>query len=348
MTSTRPRRALIVTFDEFPASILGCFGNEWIETPHLDRLASAAMLGTQCWAAQLGSATVDEAFAATDALIGERGRWLDRTLIFEAESRLDFSEIPFDSQIPVAGEVGPSAKPDRIALAEAVRAARNVDRQASLIWVHGRGIGIPSQPPAGFAELYRDEFEDRGVQFDALSDAQRERHPSMAAGMASLLDHWLGELFAAASDSTLILVTAAQGAPWQTLPNSFGDLDALRSQSAHVPLIVAGETVPVGRNRQLLSTQAVGSILEWWFDEASRRPSFPQLLDRLAANPAGRIMTRHGSLGTRISTPEWSAIFPMSPEAKPLLFRQPEDYWEVNDMADIEPEAIRDLSDRGW
>ena len=42
--------ALVVTFDQLPASILGCYGNEWIETPHCDRLAASGLVSDHCWA----------------------------------------------------------------------------------------------------------------------------------------------------------------------------------------------------------------------------------------------------------------------------------------------------------
>ena len=55
------RRALVVTFDQLPAAILGCYGNEWIETPHLDRLAAAGITADQCWATRLGRQTAEQA-----------------------------------------------------------------------------------------------------------------------------------------------------------------------------------------------------------------------------------------------------------------------------------------------
>ena len=47
-------RAIVLKFDHWPLSYLGCYGNTWIETPNLDRLA--AQLLAACDAAATGSA----------------------------------------------------------------------------------------------------------------------------------------------------------------------------------------------------------------------------------------------------------------------------------------------------
>ena len=39
-----PRRAIVISFDRLPLGYLGCYGNDWIETPHLDRLATQSVL----------------------------------------------------------------------------------------------------------------------------------------------------------------------------------------------------------------------------------------------------------------------------------------------------------------
>jgi hypothetical protein len=354
-------KALVVTFDRFPASILGCYGNEWIETPHVNRLAAQGTVADQCWGACVGPATGEEAFSATRCLTAVRQGSGGTLLLQEAGAQIDWSQSGFDKMRTVAGEQGPNAKPDRVPLARLVQAAREAWRESPdcrLTWLHACGIAIPATPPSGFAELYVDEFEDRGVRLAELPDAERSFHPSVAAGMASLLDHWLGELFALVADEeradpTLIMVGGAQGSPWQRLPNAFGNLDELRSQSAHVPLIAAcrGESSRVVseglRSARLLSTADVGLLVEWWFNGESA--SIEAELLRLSSRRAGGVITRGTGGATRVTTAEWSAIFSSGAE---LLFRKPEDYWEVNNLAAIEPgtlDALRhDASAKRW
>ncbi len=341
---------LVVTFDQLPASTLGCYGNEWIETPHLDRLAAHGVVADQCWAARLESAHPEDTFHAAACLRGLAERGVPTHLIRQDGSRLAFSERDFSSIQTVNGELGPEAKPDRIPFAEIVRAAQKIapSLREGLLWLHARGLEIPAEPPAGFADLYGDEFEDRGVTFDKLSEDEQRTHPATSAGMVSLLDHWLGQLVAAFADEQgplLTLVTAAEGVVWQPLPNSFGPLDALRSQFAHVPLVAhvrGGVLAAAGqRDGQLRSTSQFGELIAAWF----RAPS-SWSLSRAAAD---RIATK-GASGERITTLDWTAIIPAQSDAKPLLFRKPEDYWEVNNVADVLPGVVEQLmnsSERG-
>lgn len=359
-SAERPRRAVVVTFDRLPATILGCYGNEWIETPHLDRLAAAGIAADHCFAAAVGPQTAESAFAATSALAHLQERTLSTVMIQETGEQIDFSATHFHTVQSLSGECDSAVKPDQIPLANLVRAAKNAWQLAngsktdSLLWLHARGLIIPAQPPAGFAELYQDEFEDRGVKFDELSETDRQSHPSVAAGMMSLFDHWLGELFQAihasesAAEPTLIIVTAAQGAPWQPHPDSLGPLDELRSQSVQPPLILHAlrddrlANLAGLRSNALLSTADVGPLLEWWF--SGNRECDP--LARCADQHQDRVITRSAHGWTRVSTTEWGAILPATADesSKPALFHKPEDHWEVNNVAGMFPDVIAGFS----
>src|SRR5262249_15606454 len=150
-----------------------------------------------------------------------RARQVRARLFLEEGTQVDFSDAGFETIQIIAGECGPDVKPDRIPFAEIVRAVTWAESPC-LLWLHARGLEIPAEPPQGFAEIYQDEFEDHGVKWDSLSDAERQRHPSVSAGMVSLLDHWLGQLISAIGDEQqplLTIISAAQGTPWQPLPN---------------------------------------------------------------------------------------------------------------------------------
>ncbi len=363
-----PRCALVVTLDRFPASILGCYGNEWIETPHVDRLAAQGQVADNCWTPRIGPASADDVFSAAQCTATLKSKSV-RTLLFqEADAQVDFSSLKFSHRETVRGELGPTAKPDQIPLANLARrvqaawAAEQSAGQSCLIWLHGAGLTIPAFPPAGFADLYQDEFEDREVNFDAMSEDERYHHPSTTAGMASLLDHWIGQAIAAipgepATPPTLIVFTSAQGIGWHPLPNSFRPLDELRSQAAHVPWIVQaksanGDLRPFGlRTDRLCSTRQLGPLLDGWFRSAD-----------FAVEAHDKITTATPSGAMRITTSDWAAIFPAtgmvseagspadqsltraSPDStRPLLFSKPEDYWEVNNLADVAPEIVEGL-----
>lgn len=330
------RRALVITFDRYPASILGCYGNEWIETPHLDHLAANGVVADACFAAEVGNQptrSVSEG-AVTKSPCLRSG--LVKQSIAIVENGATFDTADLDQRFEIDGERGPDAKPDRIPLAEMVRRAKLVwtENRPQVLWLHVRGLSIPAEPPSGFAELYADEFEDRTVDFTALSDAEKAVHPLVTAGMASLLDHWLGELFAlvAAEPDTLIAVTAAQGSNWQPLPNSFGELDSLRSQAVHVPWIVFHAGIAARRIAAPMSTRQFVPLLTAWFENS------PELL----GSNTEPVITR-GPQATRITTRDWAAIFPDDPHAPPVLFAKPEDAWEVNNLAGVSPGVVDEL-----
>lgn len=352
------RSVLIVTFDRLPASILGCYGNEWIETQHIDRMAARGLVADQCWAAHIVPATAQELFCAASCVSALKDRGVFTHLFQESGSQVDFSAARFDTVNTLTGESGAEARPDRIPLAEIVRVAKHAwkdrsDRQ--FLWLHACGLSIPAAPPRGFAELYHDEFEDRGFRLETLSEAERPRHPAIAAGMASLLDHWVGEALSSidpadSNNSLLTVVTAAQGANWQPLPNSFGPGDELRSQAAHVPLIIGAPEAVIEagqRTASLLTTQDIGPLIEWWFQSTGESPpSLNDFLRDLSSRHGGRIVTSGTDGAKRVTTCEWAAIFPSvrnDAESKPVLFRKPEDYWEVNDVAALEPLVVEEL-----
>jgi len=343
------RSALVITFDRFPASILGCYGNEWIETPHLDRLAAGGIVGESCWAAAVGPTTAERAFA-----FGSGGfqppRDIRTRLIYEADSQIDFTAAGFDQITQVSGELGTDAKPDRIPFAAIVRQAKT-DWQAGspLLWLQARGLSIPAEPPAGFADLYQDEFEDRSLNFAELSAAEQAGHPLVTAGMVSLLDHWLGELLTnlPVEQPTLIVVTAAQGAIWQPLPNSFGELDTLRSQAAHVPWLMQFRGCEPNAAHQgqrltgIMSTRDLGPLLSAWFAGEE------EVTNYRAALSTGSAMTLSATGPVRITTERWSAIFPGTgaalTSAPAVLFARPEDAWEVNNQAIVMFDVLDEL-----
>ncbi|MBM4074150.1 MAG: hypothetical protein FJ267_00725, partial [Planctomycetes bacterium] len=50
-------QAIVVTFDQFATSAMGCYGNEWVETPNFDRLAAEGIVFDQHFAEHIGDST---------------------------------------------------------------------------------------------------------------------------------------------------------------------------------------------------------------------------------------------------------------------------------------------------
>ena len=63
-------KAVVLTFDRLPAHLLGCYGNEWTETPGFDRLASLGSVFDQHFA----EPWVQNPLTALGSSLAPRGR----------------------------------------------------------------------------------------------------------------------------------------------------------------------------------------------------------------------------------------------------------------------------------
>jgi len=167
--------AVVLTFDRLPAHMIGCYGNEWIETPgfdalaaiahvferHLVELPSPAGASHPWWTGRFEffsrptGTTVFEALAAD----GVRCR-----LVTERTEGLP--EQGLDSIERVAGSHGLDVPHANVPFARLVQRGQELiaefdAEQSELLWLHSEGIPSPWLPPEFFAGLYLDELEDR-------------------------------------------------------------------------------------------------------------------------------------------------------------------------------------------
>ena len=231
-------QAIVVTFDQLATTALGCYGNEWIETPHFDRLASRGVVFDCHCAEHVGDATgmgfvtgriprdssscpydIGSAWSVAAGIAG-----IELALFKEVDSLPWSTVLQKTSETRAVAGQDTEAKPDEIPFARLVQATRQllVEPRASgprILWLHSAGVPEPWFPPEGFATLYFDEYEERGCDMAAFNRDNWGRHPAVYAGYVSLLDHWLGELIAAAelaahSEPTLLICAAARGVDW--------------------------------------------------------------------------------------------------------------------------------------
>jgi arylsulfatase A-like enzyme len=288
-------QAVIVSFDSLATNSLGCYGNEWIETPNCDRLAATGAVFDRCFVDTLGPlagmawATGHHSLLPTNSqrfCIGSllRAGHVETQLIAAGEPQKWQQVFDFDDVIRVQGSAGIGTKPDEIPFAKAVKAAilarkeSPVSKQPKLIWVHAPGPGIP---PEGFDALYFEDFEERGQDFSDLNEEERSRHPAVYAGSVSLLDHWLGELLAQVTsdvvdESLLVIVMAATGFGWQKikqskLNKSVSKALTLGDQLTRIPLVISikrDERFPnldsLRSDRLVQTIDLAPSLLDWF------------------------------------------------------------------------------------
>lgn len=301
-------QAVILSFDSLAASALGCYGNEWIETPNWDRLAASGVVFDNHFANAVGpntgwnfsaraqSSSTSHDVSSTPSSLGSllRTRQIKTRLIASTSRAAWLDQLEFDEVQTVEGREGPAAPPDEVPIAALVKAgiaAWNDDSFRSgsrLLWLHSLAPGVP---PSGFESLYFEDFEERGQVVSELNDDERARHPAVYAGTVSLLDHWLGELMHAVLESTdqptLLIVTAAQGTLWHRIEQRSAETssawcDALTDQCIRTPLVLSVRHDPRSvelqctRSKHLTQCQYLASTLIDWFDQASstaERPS---------------------------------------------------------------------------
>jgi hypothetical protein len=184
-------KAVVLTFDRLPTHLLGCYGNEWTETPGFDRLAA------------LGS-VFDQHFAEVPGPVGpNHSWWTGRFEYFSAPEKEDKNSnqtaqnwiqklvqngvkckllaentegLPtelFNSSEAVGGVTGLNAAHDDVPIARLVQRGIEIlenrgsvakspvgESQSELIWLHSAGVPSPWLPPRLFAELYLDELEE--------------------------------------------------------------------------------------------------------------------------------------------------------------------------------------------
>lgn len=182
-------RAVVVSFDRLHLGYLGCYGNEWVETPNFDRLAAEAV-------------TFDRHYAETVERVSREHPWwtgavpfarqdagqptLPETLAtagvrtwFVGESDGHDESLPapaFDEIVEARGRDGVGVSDEQTPFARLVAVAiESLPHIAghdgpALLWLKSRGVPAPWLPPEQLADLYLDEF---GLSPDQSSEKYR-------------------------------------------------------------------------------------------------------------------------------------------------------------------------------
>lgn len=241
---------LVVAVDRLHAGFLGCYGNAWIVTPHLNRLAAEGFLLDQAFVDQPELASLYQTWwTGTHILERQAGHrpphlmtqlkqaglvatcLTDEPLVAEHALSGEFNEVIRVGR--AAGEVEAAAT---AALAEETQLARvfasaaqflQTAREPFCLWLHSRGMNGPWDAPYSFREQYADEDEAPPPAWVEpprrfLSDSD---DPDFLwgvcqayAGQVTLLDECLGALLESLEeeqllDDTLLIVVGARGLP---------------------------------------------------------------------------------------------------------------------------------------
>ncbi|MGQ0634941.1 MAG: sulfatase-like hydrolase/transferase [Planctomycetaceae bacterium] len=215
-----PPRALVVSFDRLHIGYLGCYGNEWIETPNFDRLAAEGMTFDRHYSDSADAPSRDHAWWTgwPQAAIERAGCSPQPTcieqlsqagvrnwLLAETGGELDRVQIapPFDQVITVRGADGLDVTEGATPFARLVERASELlpeietSVQPALLWLKSRGAPVPWLPPAEIADLYLDEFGLTNETDDAEAGGEPEKTGRSRTGALDSADDfdeaWLAE-----------------------------------------------------------------------------------------------------------------------------------------------------------
>jgi hypothetical protein len=186
---TQPKTLIVLTFDRLPATLLSCYGNEWIETQNFDRLAAQAAVFEEHYVEIPGPAGPNHPWWTGRYEFFSNASSAGDTAASLADSNVEPSNInDLIQQFQAAGlschfvsERADELPVLRDASFEIVEGADGLDSNHAdshfaklidrgiellqegspkLIWLHSRGVPSPWLPTRVFAELYLDELED--------------------------------------------------------------------------------------------------------------------------------------------------------------------------------------------
>jgi arylsulfatase A-like enzyme len=362
-------KVLVLQVTGLHLGFLGCYGNTWIDTPAVDRLASGSVVFDQHHADCLGLRT---------AWTGRHG----------AGEEPDTLELCRQAGVAVAAldAAALPAEPDASALETTLDAALAAveslwPHERWLCWVDLPGLQPPWDVPASFPARYladeagdaedAEEEEDepaeplepllnpRVGEFDREDLILWERLRCSYAGVVSYLDAGLGLLLDELRardwlDNILLLLTADRGLalgehgvvgecrPW------------LHDEVVHVPLIVRQPAGAAASRRTSALTQPLdlaATLLDCFGITASRDGKSLLPLLRGEVEAVREQAVSHWACGGEeewsLRTGAWAFLLPREPSPRERqLYAKPEDRWELNNVIQHHLETAEELEKR--
>jgi len=363
------RSVIVLVIDGLGAGHLGPYGNTWIDTPALNRLASESFLLEQAvidtpelarlyrsyWQglhATCGEAPPDRPPLAK--LLEDAGvatvLLTDEPEVADHPLATAFSDC---RQIPLPEEAYPADEIHDTHVARLFAAADDCLSQAGepfLLWVHARGMYSPWDAPLVMRNQFADEDDPTPPTFADVPCRMLETDfdpdellgvVQAYAGQVTLLDTCIGALTASLAedtqgDETALILTSSRGFPLGEHGRIGAWDEALYSETVHVPWMMRlpGAAGAMARCQALVQPADLNATLLDWFGTASDpAPGGGHSLLPLVAGKSSSVRDRAFTTagGERsIRTADW---FLRSADVDEL-FAKPDDRWDANEVAD--------------
>lgn len=341
--------AICLVIDGWHAGYLGCYGNTWIQTPAIDRLA-------------MQSFVFDQAFISSpqlDLKLPILGADISSALITDDPAIAQ--SLPTDCptevvQIPpaMARTADSNEETQFAALFSAAAEWLEAAREPFCLWLHAQGFHAAWDAPAALRQHYVEDEElevPTFVEPPKLLLAERYDPDELLAirwayaAQADVLDRCLEaflEWFDAqpASRQTLLTMIGVRGYPlgehrrvgMADLP---ADQASLHEELIHLPLLIR---LPDGagamdRSQALVQTaDLMATLIDWFQLPAGSGHSLLPLAHGEHMGARDRVIL-HNAAERAVRTPAWHLIIPPAPAPR-RLYVKPDDRWELNEVAD--------------
>ncbi|MFM7183989.1 MAG: hypothetical protein ACKO4Z_04355 [Planctomycetota bacterium] len=345
-----PVSLLVITIDRLPAWIVPAYGATWVAMPALDRLAARGVVFDG-----LLATSADPRDAARSLLGGLAALPGGMAAVVTDDAAV--TECLAGGEVTVVSPAPPRQAGDEqdtnlgrlFAAAQATLAA---GRQG-VVWCHASSLGHAWDAPDEFREAYLDPEDPPPPPGAAVPDlaVTAATDPDLVtglrhvfAGQLTLLDRCLGRLVAAAGDGCTILFAGLRGMPLglhghfgpRPAP-PFGELVRLPAVLVDASGRMAGQrfgglVVPADLGATVAAALGIkpAAAAQPWDGH-----DLGELFATWSAPGRDRVITATAE-GVAVTTPGWRLVMPSATAdgaTRPMLFAQPDDCFELCDVA---------------
>jgi arylsulfatase A-like enzyme len=372
------KNVIVLVVDRLGAGYLGPYGNTWIDTPSVNRLAAQSMvvefaiadtielprLYRSYWRGQHAAADQKSAPAVADII---QPTEIHSALVTDAAEIADLADArSFDERLVLTPSSAPVAATEieDTELARVFAATLDWMQRAPepfLLWVHARGMEGAWDAPLEFRNQFADEDDpspptlvrppmkrmEPGHDPDELLGLQHAY-----AGQVALLDVCLGAMLETLDglpyrEQTMMIATSPRGYPLGE-HGRVGACDlSLYGESIHVPWLLRLPRSDVAGLRCLDFVQPpdlCATVLDWLDLSSGDEPRWGQsllpLVEGVQQPWRDRTLSVAGGF-TAFRSRAWALH--RHPDGRRELYAKPDDRLEANEVSTRCPEAIEGL-----
>jgi len=362
--------AICLIFDRLHVGYLGAYGNLWIETPAVDRLASEACVFDQAW---IDSPRLESLYrsywrgrhALCPDLPADRSPTLPALLRDAGVSTALLTDERIVARHPLATdfdeliEIDPPWQAQGAPEIEQTHFARcfvqMIDWLESaqgpfLLWCHLAGLATSWDAPPAFRRAYWEEGDPQPPTSAEVPEKMlpKDYDPDEVwgfcqayAGQVSLLDTCIAALLeflrsGPAGSETLLVLTSARGFPLGEHQRIGPCDEALYSELGHLPLLLRfpDRSAATFRSQALVEPADLwATLLDWWAIAGhASSPTAGSLLP-IVRQEVQTLRDRLCIAGQGIQRAIRTPAWYLRTADEPELYAKPDDRWDVNNVA---------------